>query len=78
MYSTNQFSYNSETSTFSADASELGWPVGKFKESVDIQSEKTGRVLRFRFLTFHEGQDLVKYQAAVDNQKVVTLVVYND
>lgn len=49
-YKMSHFQYNSDTQTFVAEASSLSLPVGKFPETFDIVSDKTGKRVTFHFV----------------------------
>ena len=44
-YTTDSFTYHN--GTLMAEASELGWPVGRYPTEMIVTSTHTGRVLRF-------------------------------
>jgi hypothetical protein len=78
MYSTKQFTYSKDTSTLTAEASDLGWPVGFRPDYLDLRSEHTGRVVRFHHITYQTRLRRWIYQAAVSENRVITMHIWND
>lgn len=61
-HSTEDFTWDSDTGTLSADASELGWTPGQRPNLVEVQSSRSGTIGTFRLhLTRRHGEDVVSW-----------------
>ena len=76
---TDNFDYNPKTTTFSADASELGWKPGLIPTEIALTSARTGKVASF-VLDFIEEDGSLKFEAFGPSLKAlgVKIKVFND
>ncbi len=76
---TDDFDFNSNTQTFTADASELGFKPGLIPVEIALTSGRTGKVQNF-VLEYIEEDGSLKFEAWNPTLKAlnVTIEIFND
>ena len=76
MFKLSQFGYDEKGKSLFAEASELRIPVGGMRDSIQVKSDKTGRVITFHFAKT-EGDQYVLYRPLVKSP-IKEVCIWND
>lgn len=77
-YGTDRFTWNKDTSTFSASASDLNWAPGSFARHIELKSQWTGKVRVFSGTGIERSGDEVLGWKFSTLDGRLHIVVFND
>ena len=76
-YFSNQFSWDSEFRTLTAEASMLGWSVGKYPLKFSVINDKSGKEISVEFSGFDRNfaQEIVGFRYENVSERIEVLVI---